>query len=233
MNIFYDTNYDNKINNPLPNAIISSCIISEKEKNGSLVKLIQILRQGMLEYETIYEKNINKVYKTEKNNIVTTQDEKIECCKPLSSDEITCIFSFIGYDKKALEIFNEYLKARTLISVEQEEKSVNEQPVKKVFEFEEFVETINNPYNSDIQSFYVETKKGINIYERNIKIKMNDEWRSIYYTLFDDYTTISEMVMELNEEQIEMIKSFISNRSLKEFEIYLKRCNKHVNPIKK
>ena len=83
MNLFYDKNYYNKINNPLPDAIVSTCIISEKEQSGSLVKLIQILRQGALDYETIYEKSIDKVYKTEKNDIVATQDEKIKCCKKI------------------------------------------------------------------------------------------------------------------------------------------------------
>ena len=137
--------------------------------------------------------------------------------------KLSVVKKFIDYDKKALEIFNEYLRARTLLA-EKEEKPI----VKKKFEFEEFTETINNPYNEDVKSFYVETKRGINVYEKNIRIRINEEWKNIYYTLFDDYTTINEMVMELTEEQIETIKSFISSRALKEFEIYLKRCNKHI-----
>lgn len=235
MNLFYDKNYYNKIDNPMPNAAILSCIISEKEQNGSLVKLIQVLKKDANDYETIYEKSLDKVYKTEKSGLVASQEERLKCCKPLLSDETTCIFAFIGYDKKALEIFNEYLRTRTVLSKQEiQEVKTNILPEsKKEFIFEEFKEVINNPYKGDIQSFYVQTKKGINIYERNIKVKINDEWRNIYYTLFDENTTISEMVLELSNEQIETIKSFISKRALKELEIYLKRCNKHNNPIKK
>lgn len=228
-----NTNYNTKIDNPKDDGLVTSAMFYVKSSDifdSVVVKSINVRRKGQIDYETIFEQKINKKYSKQNNKINITEEEVVITLKELSQEEVSSILGFISYNKRALDIFKDYL-SKTKYNYLQEDEYKADSDIKEcMFNFEEYNDKKEDEKNkTGISGFLSSQIKKDNKIDKVIQVKINKEWKTIYYCTYykqDDYIIIdSEMCRNISGNSINLILEYIkyNKRLLEDFNLYLER----------
>lgn len=235
-----ETDYNVKIENPNLEDLVANVIFSIKSSDmfdSVITKTIDIRLKNHIDYSRIYEQKIIKKYIKNNGKTSVAEEENIPICKEIKNEEIDSILTFISYNKKALEIFKDYLfkinKSFLIVEDVLHEPSVSIKNEKKLdsskFNFEEYTDKKEEYSKNKISGFYSTQFKNKDKYEKVIKIKMDNEWKTIYYCIYyknnNSVVIDNEMFMQIKEEDIQEILKFIkrNKRNLEDFKLYIER----------
>jgi len=184
-------------------------IVSTNLSSNSNSILISIRKNGYFDYQSIYNKKIEFGMET------------VEYVKPITEEEIKDILYFISRDKQALCLFKEYLNELEKLKEKDIKPAISKDDEKNVFPKEQTTgifeitkakeELIENSENGIVKKFYYRQNR----LNRFIGLVIDTDLQPIYMSSYCEKNGAlfleSEMKRKITEEEIECIKSFISD----------------------